>query len=303
MKKIYFLSIIVFAFSFTINAQYDIDFDDMTLGPVSPQSPYIEIWDNPAVTDCNVVNDQSFSSDNSMYVGDNQTDDVVFLLDNKNTGIWTVRFYMYVNSGATGFWNFQDNEITGVQWNGQFFANEVQLTGGPIGQDGFIHHDQTGNEIAFQNDTWFQVKHEINLDNMTQKCWIDGVLFLDDVPYVGGALGDVPANALGSVNYYSIDANNNYYIDDFVFAEGVLSTNDLAGTSFQVYPNPVIDQLNIQSKDAVNTVSIYNVLGKLVHQSSPNSISPSIDMGTYKTGIYFVEVTIGDSTKTVKVIK
>lgn len=295
MKKLYFLAIALIAFS--ANAQYEINFDDMSLGPVSPQSPYIEIW--PGALDCNVVIDEAHSPDNSMYVGNNQLDDVIFLLDNKNSGIWTVSFYMFVYSGSTGFWNIQDNTIAAIQWNGQFFAGAT-ASGGSAGN---ITHDQTGLTIPYPSDTWFEVRHEINFNTMTQKCWINGQLYLDDIPYAGGVSGGSTANALGSINFYSIDTNNNYFIDDFVFVEGTLSTNDFDGHSFTIYPNPVVNQLNIKSSDAVSNISIYNVLGSLVHQSAPNAVSPSIDMSTFKSGVYFVEVSIGNSKKTVKIVK
>lgn len=295
MKKIYFLAIALIAFS--ANAQFDINFDDMSLGPVSPQSVYIEVW--PGGTDCTVVIDEAYSGDNSMYVGNNQTDDVVVLLGNKSSGTWTVSFYMFVYGGSTGFWNIQDNEIPGIQWNGQFFAGAT-ASGGTADM---ITHDQTGQTISYPSDNWFEVRHEINLDNMTQKCWINGNLYLNDVPYAGGTGGASPANALGSINYYSIDTNNNYFIDSFVFVEGTLSTNDFASESFSVYPNPVVNQLNIKSNEAVNSVSIFDVTGKLIHNSTPNAISPSIDMSTYNKGIYFVEVTINNAKKTVKIIK
>ncbi len=295
MKKIYFLAVALIAFN--ANAQYEIDFDDMSLGPVSPQSIYIEMWPAAGVTDCTVVIDQAFSGDNSMYVGNNLTDDVIVLLDNKSSGTWTVQFYIYVDGGSTGYWNIQDNEIAGTQWNGEFYVGETPNGGSP----GVITYQETGATISYPSDFWFEVKHEINLDAMTHTLHINGNLFLDAVPYVG--TGGVAANALGAVNYYSAAATNSYYIDSFNFVEGALSTTDFQGQAFQVFPNPVVNQLNIQSKEAVNTVSVYNVLGKLVHQSSPNAVSPSIDMGTYKSGIYFVEVTIGNSTKTVKVVK
>ncbi len=293
MKKIYFLAIALIAFS--ANAQYEINFDDMSLGPVSPQSVYIEIW--PGALDCNVVIDEAYSGDNSMYVGNNQLDDVVFLLDNKNSGIWTVSFYMYVYSGSTGFWNIQDNEIPGVQWNGQFFAGATASGG----SEGNITHDETGLTIPYPSDQWFEVRHEINLNAMTMSAWIDGALYLDNVPYVG--TGGVPANALGSINFYSIDTNNNYFVDDFVFVEGTLSTSDFSANSFTVHPNPVRNSLNINSNEAVSKVAIYNVLGQTVHISTPNAISPTVNMSDMKSGIYFVEVTIGNSTKTVKVVK
>jgi len=295
MKKKYLFILLLAAFS--ANAQYSINFDDMSIGPVSPQSPFIELWPAAGVTDCNVVIDQANSQPNSMYVANNQTDDVIFLLGNQTSGTWTVKFNMYVFDGATGFWNIQDNEIAGLQWNGQFFAGAT-ASGGSLG---VITHDETSQTIAYPSDQWFEVKHEINLDAMTHTVYIDGNLYLDAVPYVG--TGGVPANNLGSVNFYSIDTNNNYFIDDFQYVQGVLSTESFDAASFSVYPNPVKNILNIQTRDVVSSISIYNVLGKLVHQSSPKSISPSVDMANLKSGIYFVEVTIGNASKTVKVIK
>jgi len=296
MRKIYLLAIALIAFG--ANAQYVIDFDGMTLGPVSPQSPYIEMWPAAGVTDCTVVLDQAFSASQSMYVGNNQTDDVIFLLDNKNFGVWTVQFYMYVDGGASGYWNIQDNEIAGLQWNGEFYVGQASTGGGAAG---VITHTGTGATTPYVADQWFEVRHVIDLDVMTHTMYIDGNLFLDAVPYEG--TGGVAATALGAINYYSAGTINSYYIDDFTFVEGTLSSNEFAADSFSVYPNPVVNQLNIKSNEPVNSVSVFDVTGKLIYNSTPNVISPSIDMSTYKSGIYFVEVTINNATKTVKVVK
>ncbi len=292
MKKIYTLAIALIAFGAT--AQYDINFDDMSLGPVSPQSPFIEMWPAAGVTDCNVVIDISQSEPNSMYVGNNETDDVIFLLGNQASGTWTIQFHMYVDAGSTGYWNIQDNEIAGTQWNGEYYVGESANGGAP----GVITYSETGATFPYTEGEWFEVKHEINLDASTQNLYINGDIFLDGEPFVG--TGGVVANALGGVNYYSAGPTNSYYIDSFRYVEGVLSTNEFENASFSVYPNPVVDQLNIKSTEAVNTVSVFDVTGKLL-QTVENS--KSIDMSSYNSGIYFVEVTIGNSTQTVKVLK
>ncbi|GGD91753.1 T9SS type A sorting domain-containing protein [Planktosalinus lacus] len=292
MKKIYTLAIALIAFGAT--AQYDINFDDMSLGPVSPQSPFIEMWPAAGVTDCNVVIDISQSEPNSMYVGNNQTDDVIFLLGNQASGTWTIQFHMYVDAGSTGYWNIQDNEIAGTQWNGEYYVGETTTGGAP----GVITYSETGATFPYTEGEWFEVKHEINLDASTQNLYINGDIFLDGEPFVG--TGGVAANALGGVNYYSAGATNSYYIDSFRYVDGILSANEFENASFSVYPNPVVDQLNIKSTDAVNTVSVFDVTGKLL-QTVENS--KSIDMSSYNSGIYFVEVTIGNSTQTVKVLK
>ncbi len=204
---------------------------------------------------------------------------------------------MYVTGDNTGFWNIQESEIAGVQWNGQFFVGAT----GSGGSAGVVTHDDSGNTAPYPEDQWFEVKHEIDMDALTHSVWIDGNVLLDAEPYQG--TGGAPAAGLGSVNYFSIDGLNNYYIDDFKFVEGVLSTNDFEGQSFNVYPNPVVNQLNIQSNEAVNKIAVYNVLGQSVYLNTPNAVSPVVDMSTFKSGIYFVEVTIGNTTKTVKIVK
>lgn len=300
MKKIYLLSIAIAFMSFNANAQYEINFDDMAVGDVSPQTPFIELWPASGVTDAQVNSEQSLSGNLSINLrpqGGGNLDDIIVLLGDQSSGIWTIQFFMYVTAGNTGFWNIQESEIAGTQWNGQFFVG-VTESGGSAG---VVTHDDTGNVASYPEDQWFEVKHEIDMDALTHSVWIDGNVLLDGEPYQG--TGGDPASGLGSVNFFSIDAQNNYYIDDFKFVEGTLSTTDLDAQSFSVYPNPVKDVLNIQSLEAVSKIAVYNVLGQNVYSNTPKAVSPTVDMSTFKSGVYFVEVTIGNTTKTVKVIK
>ena len=62
------------------------------------------------------------------------------------------------------------------------------------------------------------------------------------------------------------------------------------GTHLTLYPNPVKDVLNFQSKDntTINSIEIYNVLGQVV-LAVPNSIS-TVDVSSLQSGNYFVKV-------------
>jgi hypothetical protein len=61
--------------------------------------------------------------------------------------------------------------------------------------------------------------------------------------------------------------------------------------------------LNIKSTSAVDNVTVYDILGKVVLQENPGTISPAINMSNLASGSYLVKVTIGDSSKTVKILK
>ena len=158
-----------------------------------------------------------------------------------------------------------------------------------------IQHSQSGAEVPYPNDEWFLVRQDIDLDASTLSVWIDGTQLLDEEAY--------PGTALGSIDFFSIDANNSMYIDDVLYVDGFLGGDDFSAAAFSVYPNPVQDVLNIQSAAVVDAIRVYDVLGKLVLQAQPDSVSPSIDMSALTSGAYMVQVTIGNTTKTVKVVK
>lgn len=298
MKKIYLLTIGLMSIAAT--AQLTDNFDDYAPGDVSPQAPHIIVWPAAGVTDAQVSSTFAKSAPNSMWLRNNNTDDVIVQLGDKTSGTWTVSFEVYVTSGATGFWNIQNFETADpAQWNGQFFIGAT----GSGGLPGMVITDLDGgaNAVSYTENTWFNITHVINLDAQTHVVTVGGQeLYNGD--YIEGTTGNL-STQLGGVNFYSIDTNNNYYIDDFSFIDGTASTEDFAFAQFSVYPNPVVDILNIKSNEVVEGVSIYNVLGQKVNQVAPNVASPSVDMSALKSGVYFVEVIIAGHSQTVKVVK
>jgi len=82
-----------------------------------------------------------------------------------------------------------------------------------------------------------------------------------------------------------------------------LSNSTFDGNSFNYYPNPVVDRLNISYKEIISNVQIFNLLGQKVMSLSPNSTESSIDMSALTTGNYLVKVISQNSSNTFKVIK
>lgn len=304
MKKVYLL-FLALGLTFTTNAQVEFDFDSFFVGDVVGQAPEIVLWPDPTVTSSQVTTAQAFSGTQSVVtrpqIGGN-LDDILINLGNKSSGVWSVEFMMYVPSGATGFWNIQDDEnfasTSEAQWNGQYFVGAT-ASGGSVGQ---ITWDQGPESVPYPENQWFAITHVFDLDNGLQTLSIDGNLLLDSVAY--NDTDGMPVNRIGAVNYFAIDFQNEYYIDDFKLVEGdLLSTDQFSSENFSMYPNPVQDRLNIESSQVVNEVIVYNVLGKAVLQSTPNRISPSIDMSNLNSGAYLVKISIDGASKTVKVLK
>ncbi len=69
---------------------------------------------------------------------------------------------------------------------------------------------------------------------------------------------------------------------------------------FKIYPNPVSNILNVQSKDDIFKIEIYNPLGKLV---KANLNSNSLNISNLPSGIYFVKVYSHKAVMVRKIIK
>ena len=93
-------------------------------------------------------------------------------------------------------------------------------------------------------------------------------------------------------------------VDDFAFGEfASLSTKNNSLSDFTVYPNPSTDFININSFDKIDGYSIYDLTGRVVKNSNPNSNNFRIDVTSLSKGVYLVKLNSGDKTSSVKLIK
>ncbi|MFD2914499.1 T9SS type A sorting domain-containing protein [Psychroserpens luteus] len=94
------------------------------------------------------------------------------------------------------------------------------------------------------------------------------------------------------------------YIDNLYFYKGEpLAIDEFNKAEFNVYPNPTDNFWNIRSNQSINSIQIFNVLGKQVITLTPNSETVSIDASGLTNGIYFVRLSSVAGTKSVKLIK
>jgi hypothetical protein len=95
-----------------------------------------------------------------------------------------------------------------------------------------------------------------------------------------------------------------FEIDDIelgVFSALSVKENNLI--DFTVYPNPATDLVNINSANSIDSYSIYDLTGRVVKNSNPNSNNFRIDVTSLSKGVYLVKLNSGDKTSSVKLIK
>lgn len=73
--------------------------------------------------------------------------------------------------------------------------------------------------------------------------------------------------------------------------------------SLQYYPNPVKDVLTVSYSQAITSVEVYNIVGQLIINKTPDAATVQVDMAALQAGTYIVKLQSGNSSKTLKVIK
>jgi hypothetical protein len=300
MKNICTSAFLAITLIFSATAQIiDDDFEFYTLGDMGNQNPTVwSTWTGVLDDGSNilVVDDIVFSGIKSGYIGPGSVQDCVLLLGNRTSGEYTLSFQMYITGGSTGYFNVQ-GEIVPPVGNGVFNSSNMYFNNAAAAP-GIFEDQTTGETGTYPENAWFKVQFHFDVNLLTYQIWVDeNLINQNPVPFQADA-------TLGGIDFFSIDANNNYWLDDVLFVEGPLFGIDVfEAKNFSIYPNPVGDALHIRSVAAVDAIAVYDVLGKLVLKTNPGVISPSIDMSALTSGIYLTQVTIGDASKIIKVIK
>lgn len=180
----------------------------------------------------------------------------------------------------------------------------------PAGADAaaFTSISETGVAVGFA-DVDFQVRDAI----IYHPSLGDQPVYIKDVLADNGISVDTPDGLLGTA--ISISDNGKYIVGWVnglpMYAEGwivnlddlILGTTTLETTIVSYYPNPVKDVLNLNTKEAINSVAVYNVTGQKVANVSISENNTQVDFSNLASGVYFVEVKSNGSVENLKVVK
>ncbi|SMC51831.1 T9SS type A sorting domain-containing protein [Moheibacter sediminis] len=114
-----------------------------------------------------------------------------------------------------------------------------------------------------------------------------------------GSSGDYPQDPC-------VDEENEIYgeIEDYLVQVGTMAVSDLNKNVSAVYPNPVIDNFNVNLSSKFNannvTVTVTDLAGRTVKTFGSAS---SYNVSDLAAGVYVVKITDGQNTETKKIVK
>ena len=255
-----------------------------------------------------ITTSQANSGIRSGLIPDDASTDVVLDLGNRIQSEWALEFFMFIPSGREGYFNLQGVLPIGAgEWIvGNIVFNQDGLSPGI----GLIDDSAIGTvNFNYPEDEWFRIVMNYNLTGgMTIATWgfsVNNILVIPEGTPFTNSNGDIPTS-LGGVDFYSISTNNEFYLDDFNYINGILnhtfilSINDISKANFLVYPNPTNNFLYVDTQNAIENLRVYNMQGSLViSQLEQNSVNVS----NLSSGIYFIEVSTDTGSSIQKFIK
>ncbi len=101
------------------------------------------------------------------------------------------------------------------------------------------------------------------------------------------------------------NGNNRY---DNISLKGqpfTLGANDFEKVAFQVYPNPFVDYIRVQSTESVQSYKLVDLKGRLIRQNKINNeVNFKIqDLNSLPNGMYLLQIETSTNTQSFKVIK
>lgn len=100
------------------------------------------------------------------------------------------------------------------------------------------------------------------------------------------------------------DLGTVYYDNLYLHNNTVLGVNEFDTASFNVFPNPSKDSWTVKTNNiTMNSIDVFDMVGKNVLSITPNSSETSIDGSNLKTGLYFARINTNGNVNTVKLIK
>jgi len=112
-----------------------------------------------------------------------------------------------------------------------------------------------------------------------------------------GQLNSVDSLTFANGDYFDLMRNfDNCRTISIIRNNTSTGISETGESTISIAPNPANEFINIQSKDLINTLEIYNLQGQLMMSEKMGSSIHQLSLLNFKTGIYLLKVTMEDGS-------
>ncbi len=102
-----------------------------------------------------------------------------------------------------------------------------------------------------------------------------------------------------NIMFITNDPENPEVIIPLTLHVGEASVSETMENAYNVYPNPTTSMITVEGEN-INVISIYNAAGQLVNIVRVNGDNATVDMSSFGTGVYFLNIVDGANNTSVQ---
>ncbi len=217
--------------------------------------------------------------------------------------------------GGSDFWIVKLNSSGNIEWQNTIGGNDIdqaysanQTSDGGYIIGGFSRSDISGDktENGQVNFDWWLLKINnvgiLEWQNTIGGSEIDGITSVIqsfDGSYILGGnsqsniSGDKTENSRGGQDYWIIKHAQTLGLEENPFA-----------TAITIYPNPAKNSLQVNTQDkTIDQINIYTIAGSKVLELDIDTVSPTVDVSSLASGVYYVQLYSGKNVALKKFVK
>ncbi|MBL7148650.1 MAG: T9SS type A sorting domain-containing protein [Candidatus Cloacimonetes bacterium] len=251
------------------------DFESYVVGEyLAVQSDLWTTWTNSpgSAEDAYVSDAQALSGTQSVVV--EGSSDLVYIMDEYTSGIYSMEVNLYIPTGYCGYWNLQKTNLPYPgEWAFQIMFDVTGIASADAGASAAL-------TFPFSFDTWINMELVVDLNADWCEIWVDGVM-LHEYQWTLGTFGTPGLLTFGGMNLYAWASTGNSplcYFDDIALhviepADGTRETRDLLG--FHIYLDDMVIPLTTVDPDVYE----YQYTGLTVGNTYMAGVSALYDEG------------------------
>ncbi|PWH85635.1 T9SS type A sorting domain-containing protein [Brumimicrobium oceani] len=225
--------------------------------------------------------------------------------------VYQVEFHNDILYSALRAWNGHD---LGPPYNGNFASLNMDAL--PLGAQNAIHFPQ---RYAFIDLSITNSCIHIVLDGRYVRSCDGGETFYDVdafngninenvrfMEFVNDSVGYLVSQNLITYDWHLWETTNGGGVNGAQVLTNTLTANlveENQNLSFELYPNPSKNTVNIVSSELIRELVVYSMDGKLVASQKVNSKTTTIDISSFPKGNYVVKVATENSIGHSKIVK
>jgi hypothetical protein len=242
-------------------------------------------------TTSNIINDPTFTATNPSAVCAPATVNLETTVNNSS-----LTYQYYTNSSATTVYSTPSTAGAGTYFivgsDGTCSTSPQQVT---------VTVNPLPTVAAITGTTSFDLNTTSTLSSTTSGgVWTSSNDLVATVNPNGVVTGVSVGSATIAYTITSLGCSNSQSVLVSINALGAASL-DLQSLSF--YPNPIQDNLNINYKEEISSVEMYNMLGQKLFEAYPKHRFFTLNVSNFTPGNYFLKIKSGEFFTTIKVLK